>query len=775
LGQQPSMGRGREIIERALAAGVSALDEREAKAFLAQYDIPTPLGTVVRTAEEAARAFRALGRPAVLKALGEDIQHKSDRGLVAVDVRDEATVRSAFHRLVDLSAGRAAGVLVEEMVPHEREFLVGMRRDEQFGPVVAFGLGGIFTEALHDVAFALAPLDDADARELIAELGAQRLLGAVRGLPRVDRADLTRIIRAVARMAADHPEIAEIDVNPLLVSGTSLVAADALVVLSRGRPRTGSGGAGNAANEAEDGAGEAGQHEHARQGAAEPRQRRLDAVFAPRGVAVVGASQDAAKWGGSLLSNLIDGGYRGAIYPVTPRGGTVFGLPSVASVDELPAGAVDLAVVALGAGQATAVVEACGRRGIPAVMVIAAGFSEAGRDGVALEHELAQAASGRDMTLIGPNCMGILANSSRLNAVGFIALRPEAGPISVVSQSGNIGTQLLMAAERRGVGIEKFISTGNQALTDTGDVLACLTDDEHTRVVVIYVEGLDDGRRFYEVARRTTVKKPVVVMHGGMTAAGRRAASSHTGAMAGSAEVFRAAARQAGLILAADPDESLDIATCLAYLPLLRGRRVAVVTLGGGWGVLTADALVAGGMKLAELPTQAVAEIDRLLPSYWSHGNPIDLVASVRDGVPERIIELVAGCDAVDAVIALALVGSPATGRAGQIAGSRADVRIGSAGPVGIEEVAARAERIGSPRADPAAGELNDEELALLRHIAEVMNASGKPIVTVPLVPVRRSVFAAPGAHKPVLLPTPTAAVRALAAMASYSHHRERR
>ena len=236
---------GRDLIRAALDAGRSSLDEREAKALLAMYGIPTPAGIVVHDAQRAAAAVEALGRPAVLKALGPDIQHKSDLGLVELDIRDTAAARAAYHRIVDRAAGRAdEGVLVEEFVPHDRELLVGMRRDEQFGPVIAFGLGGIFTEAVADVAFALAPLDEADARALVAELHAKRLLGPLRGLPRVDTDQLRDILLAVAQLAADHPEIAEIDVNPLLVSGTDLVAADALVILKEppsGAPATDAG------------------------------------------------------------------------------------------------------------------------------------------------------------------------------------------------------------------------------------------------------------------------------------------------------------------------------------------------------------------------------------------------------------------------------------------------------------------------------------------------------------------------------------------------------
>jgi acyl-CoA synthetase (NDP forming) len=355
--------------------------------------------------------------------------------------------------------------------------------------------------------------------------------------------------------------------------------------------------------------------------------------------------------------------------------------------------------------------------------------------------------------------MGVLCTSSHLNAVGFVTLQPQSGPLSVISQSGNIGTQLLITAERRGAGVEKFVSSGNQAITDANDLLEYLAGDEKTGVVAMYLEGVGDGRRFYDIARATTPRKPIVVMRGGTSAAGRRAASSHTGAMAGSNEVFAAAARQAGVLTVTDPEEALDVAACLAYLPLPRGRRTAVVTLGGGWGVMTADALAADGLQLAELPADVLGAVGDQLPPYWSHGNPIDLVASIANGVPERVIEIVAACDAVDAVIALALIGSPSSGRSG------ASKEAG--GGRGAEAPAASA-----PTLFP---ELNEIEEALVRHIAKVMEVAGKPVISVPLTPLQRSVFSGLGRFAPILLPSPRAAVRALAGMGWYADYRTRR
>ncbi len=716
------------VVLRALREGRDALDEREAKALLAAYEIGTPLGTVVHSAQEAAQAAEALGRRAVFKALGPDIQHKSDAGLVDLDVHDADTARTAYHRIVDRGAGRATGgVLVEEWVPHEREFLVGMRRDEQFGPVVAFGLGGIFTEAVADVSFALPPLDDDTCAEMVDGLRTRQLLGPVRGLPRVDMARLTQIIRAIARMAQDNPEIAEIDVNPLLVAGGDLVAADALVIL---RPP------GAASEDAAVGEGEATD-------TLPPRRRDLEAVFEPRSVAVIGASEDATKWGGSVLRNLIDGGFAGTLYPVNGRGGSVLGLPAYAALADLPE-TPDLAIVALGGAHAAEVVAEAGRLGVRAAIVIAAGFGEAGGEGEGLQRQLATEAGRSGVTMVGPNCMGVLCTSARLSAIGFVKLRPDPGPLSVISQSGNIGTQLLMSAERRGVGVEKFVSSGNQAATDANDFLEYFAGDPETGVVIMYLESAGDGRRLFDLARATTPRKPVIVLRGGLSAEGRRAASSHTGALAGSAEVFAAAARQARVITAADPDEALDVAAVLAYLPRPAGPRVAVVTLGGGWGVLTADAVAAHGLQLAELPPDVLAAVGEHLPPFWSHGNPVDLVATVAHGVPERVIELVARSEAVDAVLTLALIGSPSSGRAGHgVAGESA--------------------------ADGAFPELNAREKALLAHVAAVMDATGKPVISVPLTPLDRSVFPGLGGFAPVLLPTPSAAVRALAAATWYA------
>jgi acyl-CoA synthetase (NDP forming) len=727
----------KEIIRSAVSDGCAALDERQAKAVLAAYGVAVPEGGGARDENEAVAIARRVGFPVALKAVGPHISHKTERGLVVLGIQDEETVRTAAQSLLERAGDPDASLLVERMLHGARELMVGMKRDPLFGPVVVFGIGGVFTEALKDISLGVTPLAQRDVDQMLAGIRSAALLGSFRGMPPVDHAALTAVILAVARIAEDHPAISEIDINPLIVEDATPVAADALMIVDA-KPASELG---------------ATQHPEATQrpGDTSPAlpvpRPDLTPLFAPRSVTVVGASEDPLKWGGSLLHNLIDGGFAGPIYPVNRRGGTLCGLPAFRSVAELPE-APDLALVTLGATQVSAVVSQCGERGIPVALVVAADFSEAGEAGAAAEAQLAQTARTAGVTLIGPNCMGLVATHSRLNAVGFLELRPQAGRLSVVSQSGNIGVQLLAAAERRGIGIDKYVTVGNEASTSALDVLDALCDDPETGAALVYLEGVDDGRRFVDVMRRTTRQKPVVVLRGGLTEYGSRAAASHTGAMAGAANVFLAAAHQTGCFVRTGPDESLDLALCLTALPLPQGRRVAIMTLGGGWGVLAADELARNDLELASLEPHVLVELDKLLPGYWSRSNPIDLVAEVGPDLAERTLTLLTESEAVDAVVVLGVLRSPSTGWT-----SDDD------------------ERVGSGRGTPVRDRFNPAEIAFLECTNALMEATGKPIVNVPLRPLDVAIFPGGAHHDPVILYSPVAAVRALAAMAWYGEY----
>jgi acyl-CoA synthetase (NDP forming) len=708
-----------EVVAAAVAEGCAALDEGQAKALLAAYGIAVPEGGLAHNEDEAVAIAGRLAGPVALKAIGPQITHKTERGLVALNLTGDEAVRTAARSLLELTEGQDAQILVERMVKGSREFMIGMKRDPLFGPVIVFGIGGVFAEAHRDITLGVTPLEDRDIEGMLSGIRAKALLDGFRGMPPVDRAALAGAIRALARIAADHPSVTEIDVNPLIIEDATPVAADALVILDPAAVA------------------------HVPHAAASPD---LTPLFAPRSVAVIGASGDPSKWGGSLLRNLIDGDFAGPVCPVNGRGGTVFGLPAYASIADLPE-APDLALVALGAAHVNGVIEQCGERGIRVAVVVAAGFAEAGEDGAAAEAELVETARAAGVTLIGPNCMGLLATHSHLHAVGFLELRPQAGGLSIVSQSGNIGVQLVTRAERRGVGIDKYVSVGNQASTSTLDVLDALGDDPQTAAALVYMEGTGDGRRFLDVMRRITPKKPVVVLRGGLTEYGRRAAASHTGAMAGSADVFMAAAHQAGCLVRTGPDESLDLALCLSELPLPAGRRVAVMTLGGGWGVLAADEVARNGLELAPLEPSVLAALDELLPGYWCRSNPVDLVAAIGPDLSSHALTVLAESEMVDAVVVLGILRSPSTGW------------------VSDDPAAA-----GAP-GGPGRGSFNPAETAFLERVTELMASTGKPIINVPLRPLEAATFPGGMRHDPVILYSPVAAVRALAAMAWYGEY----
>jgi acyl-CoA synthetase (NDP forming) len=704
-----------ELIETALAGGARALDEWQSKSLFAAYGIPVPAGALVKSEAEALMAAQRLGGRLVMKGIATGIHHKTEAGLVVLGVEGPEAVASTYHLLEQRAGDSLEAVLIEEMVASNRELMVGMKRDAVFGPVVAFGVGGVLTEALGDVVLALAPIDDREAFELPDLIKAKKLLGAFRGYPSVDRRALAGIIQAIGQMALDHPHIAEIDVNPVLVQSDRPVAADALVILSSELP-------------------------------AEPERSsfvpNLKALLAPQSLAVVGASGDVSKWGGSALRNILDGGYTGRLYPVNPRGGEFFGIQSCTSVAEMPE-ATDLALLAVGGHQVAPILEECGRKGVRSAIAIAAGFAETGETGAEAQRDIARIASEGGVTLMGPNCMGMISNEVSLHAVGFVRLHPPKGSLSFVSQSGNLGVMVTNTCERRGIGIDKFASVGNEAQIGAVDVLEYLRDDPHTTCVMMYIEGIDDGRRFLEVARRTSAVKPVVVLRTGLTDFGGRAAASHTGAMAGSAAVWEAAARQAGVVACTTLQDVVDLGSSLAYLPLPRGRRVAIVTQGGGAGVMAADEVARHGLALAELPAELYASLDPLLPPFWSKRNPLDLVASASGEVGSTVLKAVVECDAVDAVIVLSLLGVPTA--------------------------------VSEPHEVAADGEsmtLSSWERSLLKLGAELMESTGKPIIHVPASPIRGSVFDFGRRYRPIVLSSPQAAALALDRMEWYAARR---
>ncbi len=356
----------------------------------------------------------------------------------------------------------------------------------------------------------------------------------------------------------------------------------------------------------------------------------LKPFFQPDSVAVIGASSNPSKLGHAVLKNLVDGGYaqRGMVYPINPGANSILGHKAYPSVLDVPA-SIDLAVIVIPYPQVPDALRECGQKGIPAAIVISAGFREAGMEGFERERELIQIAKEYNLRLIGPNCLGVIDTFTPLNA-SFSAGTPPSGPMAFMSQSGALGTAVLDIALAGRLGLSKFVSLGNKADVSEIDLLQAWKDDEHTRVILIYTEGMPNGEEFIRVARQITPKKPVIAIKSGVTQSGSRAVSSHTGSLAGSEQAYQAAFNQAGILRAESMQALFDMALAIGYQPELRGNRIAIITNAGGPGILATDALERAGLSMARFEIETIHALEQYLPDAASAANPVDVLGDAR-------------------------------------------------------------------------------------------------------------------------------------------------
>lgn len=375
-------------------------------------------------------------------------------------------------------------------------------------------------------------------------------------------------------------------------------------------------------------------------------------VLRPTSVALIGASRRPGTVGAALLHNLIAGGFAGPLHVVHPDADEVAGVRAYRSIAEVP-GPVDLAVIAVPAQRVPAAARACASAGVRALVVISAGFAETGADGVRLQVQLLEACRAGGMRLVGPNCLGVLATRGGLNAT-FAPQLPPPGRIAFASQSGGFGIAAIAETTRRGLGLSSFVSTGNKADLSGNDFLRFWATDPDTDVIALYLESFGNPRRFGQIARRVAAVKPIVAVKSGRSAAGARAAASHTGALLAASDVsVDALFDHAGVIRTDTVGEQFDVAALLAAQPLPTGDRVAVVTNGGGPGIACVDACVAAGLRVPPLSTSLRERLRDGLPAHASVGNPVDMIASATPEDFRRTIERLAAAPDVDAVIAI--------------------------------------------------------------------------------------------------------------------------
>lgn len=483
------------------------------------------------------------------------------------------------------------------MLSGGHEVIIGATTDPTFGKIVAFGLGGVLVEVLKDVTFRLAPLDRDQAFSMIDGIAAAEILRGVRGAEPVNRDALADVLTRVGALVTDFPQLAEVDLNPVLATPGGATAVDVRILVDP-------------------------------EAAREPVRFSQEEILAsmtrimkPASIAVIGASAETGKIGNSVMKNLVDGGFAGEIHPINPKAAEILHRKAYASISEVP-GDVDVAVFAIPAKFVPAALEEAGRKGVAGAILIPSGFGETGN--IELQDQVVAIAREHGVRILGPNIYGYYYTPENLSAT-FCTPYDVKGGVALSSQSGGIGMAILGFSRSAKMGVSSIVGVGNKADIDEDDLLTFFEQDENTDLIAMHLEDLKDGRSFAETAKRVSARKPVVVLKAGRTSEGAKAAGSHTGALAGDDKVYDDILRQSGVIRAPGLNDLLEYARGIPLLPTPQGENVVIITGAGGSGVLLSDACVDNGLNLMEIPPDLDASFREFIPPFGAAGNPVDI------------------------------------------------------------------------------------------------------------------------------------------------------
>ena len=606
--------------------------EFDSKRYLEARGVNFPQELQVTSAQELLQQVEQVEYPVACKLGGAHIAHKTERGLVRLHLGSPAELCAAGEELLGLATPEDGEVhlLIAPMVTGTRELILGYSVDPLWGPFVVLGAGGTLTEIAPQVSIMPAPLTRESAAALCEEFDRTGLLGAVRGEAAVDREELISLICALGA-CADDPSIQSAEMNPVIVSNGHPIPVDALV---------------------ED-------HIPGEQLGTPAKERftleQWNALFHPSGVVVAGASTHPGKFGAVAVHHILVGGYEGHVSATQRDGAEVFGVSCYPDLHDLPEGAADLVLVCTPSETVADQLRIAGKKGIRAAVIASAGFREVGEDGATREEELVEVARENGLLMIGPNVQGIVSNPAKLQAQIVGPMAPN-GPISVVSQSGNIASTFQNFAVDTGVGIARSVSIGNAADCDALDVIEYLSTDPATAVTLAYIEGFGNPPEFRSRIAAAAQRKPLIIVNGGRSAAGAAAASSHTGSLAEDGRMFDAMSRALGFITAEDPEQAFEIAMVIACTPPPRGNRLAILTTVGGWGVLASDAAdSARSLTLAKLSDSTLQELDAVLPSRWSRNNPIDFAGGEQRNTMVDALRILATSGDVDICVVIGI------------------------------------------------------------------------------------------------------------------------
>lgn len=592
----------RKILATVKGEGRAALTAPEGKLVCDAYNISVPGEGVATSPANAVELATKMGFPVVMKIVSPDILHKTEAGGVLVGLKSAADVEQGYRTIVENAKKYNAnaeiiGVQVQQMITGGQEVIIGAVTDPSFGKLVAFGLGGVLVEVLKDITFRLAPATNEDALSMLDGIAAAEVLKGVRGADPANREALAGMIERVSQLVTDFPEISELDLNPVFASKDGAIAADVRIVVDfspqpeKYRPTQ------------------------------EQIVKQMNRIMRPDTVAVIGASAEDGKIGNSVMKNLINGGYQGKIYPIHPKAEEIMGMTAYKSVLDVP-GNIDVAVFAIPAKFVAQALEEVGKKGIPGAVLIPSGFAETGN--VEGQDEIVAIARKHDIRLMGPNIYGFYYTPKNLCAT-FCTPYDVKGKAALSSQSGGIGMAIIGFSRSAKMGVSAIVGLGNKSDIDEDDLLTFFEQDDNTEIIAQHCEDLKDGRAFAEVARRVSKKKPVVVLKAGRTSLGARAASSHTGALAGNDRIYEDVFKQSGVIRARSLRDLLEFARGIPKLPTPKGENVVIITGAGGSGVLLSDACVDNNLSLMTMPDDLDAAFRKFIPPFGAAGNPVDI------------------------------------------------------------------------------------------------------------------------------------------------------
>jgi acetyl coenzyme A synthetase (ADP forming)-like protein len=592
------------------------LSEAEGYDMLRKYDLPVPEYQIVKSGEDAAHACERMGCPVVMKIISPQIVHKSDAGGVIVGIGSRKAALGAFTKIIDGAKAydpeaHIEGVIVEQQAEPGLELIIGGRTDPAFGKVITFGMGGTMVELMKDVTLRILPISEEEIRQMIKEINAYPLIAGYRGAKPRDEEVLVRIIINVARFFEDNGQVVEFDINPIRLYEKGACAVDARIIVD----------------------------DDIKVIEKVVRTPVPMEYFNPRSIAVIGASQDSSKMGYAVMHNLLH--FPGQLYPVNNKRSEIQGLKAYPTITAIPA-PVDLAVITVPAIHVPGVIEECGAKGVPMAVIITAGFKEMGEGGKALEDRVLAIAKGHGTRIIGPNCLGVIIPPKGIDTT-YVHQSPKPGNIAFISQSGAIINTVVDWSLAKNIGFSNVISVGNQSDLDFLDYLRYVGKDEKTKAIILYIEQITDGKGFMEVVSEVAKVKPVIAIKAGSSRRGQAAASSHTGSLSGSYEVYMEAFRKSGVIAVHTLTGAFLAAQMLAHPKRYpKGKRAVVITNAGGFAVLSSDYAERYGVEIVDLPASVIDEMNEFLPEFWNKGNPIDLLGDATEKRFEKTFEVLA-------------------------------------------------------------------------------------------------------------------------------------